>query len=83
MEFAESVLGAAVGQESGRLGAARAKLRLAIGDAGLVDAAGVVAVFDATDRVVDATGLPLSETLLEKTAEIRAEFSLDAMRHGD
>ena len=79
MEFAT----AALDRNPGRLAVARDELRRVVGDTGLVDAAGVIANFDATDRAVDAVGLPLSDTLLEKTAEIRAEFDLDGMRSGD
>lgn len=74
---------AALTPKRDRLDAARARLRDAVGDAGLVDAAGVMAAFDATDRIVDAVGLPLSETLVQRTAEIRAELGLDAMRGSD
>ena len=78
--FVEAALTPDLAPKRDRLDATRASLRDAVGDAGLVDAAGVMAAFDATDRIVDAVGLPLSETLVQRTAEIRAELGLDAMR---
>jgi len=38
---------------------ARGALQEALGAVGLVDAAGVVGLFNAIDRVADATGIPL------------------------
>jgi len=53
VEFAEAVLG----EDEEALARARAALRAAIGPAGLADAAGVVGLFNAIDRVADATGV--------------------------
>ena len=57
MAFGEAVLGA----DDTRLAAARAAVRQALGEAGLVDAAGVVGLFNAIDRIADATGIPLED----------------------
>jgi hypothetical protein len=54
LEFAEAV----VARDAQRTGAARAKLRAALGDAGLVDAAAITAAFHGFVRVADATGIP-------------------------
>ena len=48
-----------------------------MGAAALVDAAGVVATFNAIDRVADATGTPVEEERIEITAGIRAELGIN------
>lgn len=54
LEFAEAV----VLRDEARTAAARAKLRAALGEAGLVDAAATVAAFHGFVRLADATGIP-------------------------
>ncbi len=71
--FAEAV----VGTDDGRLHEARAALLDALGPAALVDAAGVVATFNAIDRVADATGTPIEDERIEATAEVRAALGID------
>jgi hypothetical protein len=71
--FAEAVLG---GDEE-VLARARAALHAAVGPAGLVDAAGVVGLFNAIDRVADATGIPLEAEKLEASADFRAALGVD------
>ena len=73
IEFAESV----IGDDDARLTTARGQLLQTMGAAALVDAAGVVATFDAIDRVADATGTPVEEAQLESAAEIRGELGID------
>ena len=73
VEFAEAVLG----EDEPALFAARARLRAALGPQGLVDAAGVVGLFNAIDRVADATGIPLEPEKAEATADFRATLGLD------
>ncbi len=73
IEFAE----AAIGRDDGRLTGAREQLLQALGSAALVDAAGVVATFNAIDRVADATGTPIDEERMETTAEMRAQLGID------
>ncbi len=75
IDFVEAVLG----DDQPRLGAARRRLRDAVGDAGLVDAAAVIANYSALDRVADATGIPLEAVKEANTAEIRAELGIDAL----
>jgi len=70
--FAEAVLGA----DDGALAQARAALA-ALGPAGLVDAAGVVGLFNAIDRVADATGIPLEPEKAAASADFRAALDLD------
>ena len=43
----------------------------------MVDAAGVVATFNAIDRVADATGTPIDEARIETSVELRAELGID------
>ena len=69
--FAEAVLG------EDALSRARAALSEAIGPAGLVDAAAVVGLFNAIDRVADATGIPLEAEKTEASADFRAALGLD------
>jgi hypothetical protein len=71
--FAEAVLG----EDEVALTHSRAALRAAIGPAGLVDAAGVVGLFNAIDRVADATGIPLEAEKLEASADFRAALGVD------
>jgi alkylhydroperoxidase family enzyme len=54
VEFAEAV----VLRDAARTGAARVKLRAALGEAGLVDAAAVVGAFHGFVRIADAIGIP-------------------------
>lgn len=71
--FVEAVLG----DDVARLNDARRRLGTAVGDAGLVDAAGVIANYSALDRVADATGIPLEPSKEANTATIRAELGID------
>jgi len=66
--FAEAVLG----EEDGTLTQARASLAAALGPAGLADAAAVVGLFNAIDRVADATGIPLEAEKAAASADFRA-----------
>ncbi len=74
IEFAEAVLG----EDDARLEAARNAVADALGSEALVDSAGVAGLFNAIDRVADATGAPLEAAKLEETADIRAEIGIDA-----
>jgi hypothetical protein len=71
--FAEAVLG----EEEEVLARARAALHATIGPAGFVDAAGVVGLFNAIDRVADATGIPLEVEKAAASADFRAALDLD------
>ena len=71
--FAEAVLG----DNETRLAWARTALRAAIGAEGLVDAAGVVGLFNAIDRVADATGIPLEAEKAQASADFRTALGLD------
>ena len=73
VEFAEAVLG----EDEAALTRARAALSEAIGPAGLADAAGVVGLFNAIDRVADAAGIPLEAQKAEVSADFRAALGVD------
>jgi hypothetical protein len=71
--FAEAVLG----EDDSALARARDALMTALGPSGLVDAAGVVGLFNAIDRVADATGIPLEPEKAAASADFRARLNLD------
>ena len=73
IEFGEAVLD----DGEARLVAARAAVLEAVGEAGFVDAAAIVSTFDAIDRVADSTGMPLTDEILERTADVREELGLN------
>jgi hypothetical protein len=52
-------------------------LHAVLGPAGLVDAAGVIGLFNAIDRVADATGIPLEPEKAAASADFRAALDLD------
>ena len=73
IEFAEPATGA----DQDRLARARQAVLQALGPASLVDAAGVVATFDAIDRVADATGTPVEDERLAQTEDIRERLGIN------
>ena len=74
IEFAE----AAIKGDEVRLSTAREKMLKALGPEALVDAAGIIATFNAIDRVADATGTPIDEERIEPTAEMRVQLGIDS-----
>ncbi len=73
IEFGEAVLG----DREGRLAAARTAALDTVGEAGFVDAAAIVSTFNAIDRVADSTGMPLSDEILERSADFREALGLN------
>jgi hypothetical protein len=73
IEFGEAVLG----DDDARLARARTAVAEKMGTAALVDAAGVVGVFNAIDRVADATGTPLEDWKLESSEDLRDELRIN------
>jgi hypothetical protein len=73
IRFAETVLG----EGDHALSRARDALAAALGLPGLADAAGVVGLFNAIDRVADATGIPLEPEKAAASADFRAALDLD------
>ncbi len=66
-----------LGGDDGALTRACGALAAVLGPLGLVDAAGVVGLFNAIDRVADATGIPLEPEKAEASADFRAALGLD------
>lgn len=60
----------------------RTAVRAVLGDAATVDAAAVIAIFQAVVKIADATGIPLEAAKAEVSAGFRAELGLDAFRAG-
>ena len=77
-EFAEAICQ----RDEARTAAARAKIVAELGEAAMVDAAAVIAAFNAFPRVADATGIPLEDDKAEMTTDLRAELGLDALDTG-
>jgi len=61
--------------------AAREAVAAAMGEAAMVDAAAVVAAFNAYPRAADATGIPLEDVKVEMTADIRESLGLEAFNN--
>jgi hypothetical protein len=73
MTFAE----AALGDDACNLAEARRSLLAALGPAALVDAAAVAGLFNAIDRVADATGTPLEDWKAEASSDFRSAIGID------
>ena len=71
--FGEAVLG----DDDESLAAARGAIVDRLGAAALVDAAGIVGLFDAIDRVADATGTPLEDWKAAQTESIRDDLAIN------
>ena len=65
-----------LGDNDAKLARAREALMTALGPLGLVDAAGVVGLFNAIDRVADATGIPLEPEKAAASSDFRAALDL-------
>jgi hypothetical protein len=73
VEFAE----AAVGDDPLLLDAARAAVISEMGGEALCDAAGVAAMFNAVDRVADASGIPVENGTANVTDKLREELGIN------
>ena len=74
IEFAEAV----VLRDAERSAAARKALRVLLGDAGLVDAAAVVAAFHGFVRIADAIGIPYTTAARgQDVPELREEAGVN------
>ena len=71
--FATAVLA----DDAAELAAARRDIAETMGGAALIDTAAVAALFNAIDRVADATGIPLEKQKAEATADFRAIIGID------
>lgn len=59
------------------LALARQRVTARLGEKGMVDAAAVIAGFDAITRVADGSGIPLEPPKAEATAEWRESLGID------
>lgn len=64
--------------ERDELPAARERLRTAVGDGGLLEAAATIAIFNGLVRVADGTGIQLDAGVLADSAELRQRYGIDA-----
>ena len=71
--FADAV----VADDKAALETTRRQISDAMGEAALVDAAGVAAYFNGIDRIADATGTPVDPASAEATTEMRAALGID------
>jgi hypothetical protein len=77
LAFADAVI-----VDPASLAKTRVELIQAAGEAAMVDAAAVIAGFDAITRVADGTGIPLEQPKAEATADWRTELGIDAFWTG-
>jgi hypothetical protein len=68
---------AALGRDAAALLQARSALAARVGNAGVVDAAAVVATFEMMDRIADATGVPLDTPVVAATARLRRDLGVE------
>ena len=73
VEFAEAVLG----DDDQKIAEVRGRMATELGSDALVDSAGVVALFNAIDRVADATGTPLEDVKVEKSVDFRETLGIN------
>jgi hypothetical protein len=73
IEFGEAMLG----NDKNRQAAARQGVYRALGPEGLVDAAEIVASFNAVVKIADATGIPLEDYKEAATQDLRAALGLE------
>lgn len=59
------------------LAKARARVIDGLGSAALVDAAGIIGMFDAVVRVADATGIPLEDVKADVSRNFRMTLGID------
>jgi hypothetical protein len=59
----------------------RSELVEAIGDEGLLGAAGVIGNFSMMNRIADATGMPVGKGFLAATEDVRKLLGLDRFMH--
>lgn len=73
LNFAEAAVA-----DGDTLSAMRAEVLDTLGEAALVDAAAVIAIFQAVVKIADATGIPLEDAKAEISADMRADLGLNA-----
>jgi hypothetical protein len=73
LAFADATIAGAPGE----IAQARGAVEAGLGDEAMIDAAAVIAGFDAITRVADGTGIPLEPPKAEATADWRARLGID------
>ena len=63
---------------AGDFAAERSEVRQVMGDAALVDAAAVIAIFSAVVKIADGIGIPLEPAKAETSKDFRAALGIDA-----
>jgi len=76
IRFAEAVLG----EDEALLAAVRERLLKTLGPLALVDSAAVAGLFNAIDRVADATGIPVEAEKLAVSADYRDRLDIRRYR---
>lgn len=79
LRFAE----VALGDDEKEIAQAREAVRVKMGDAALVDAAGVIANFQRMVRIADGAGIPLDKPVAVISAPLRSELGLDSYSSAD
>jgi len=74
VDYADAVLG----NDGEALSRTQTQIRERMGDAALVDAAAIVATFNAIDRVADSTGIPIEDGKAESSADLRQSLGINA-----
>ena len=64
-------------------GAARDRVRVELGAAALIDAAGVIGNFEMMNRIADATGMPVGRGARMANADLIATLGLERFDHLD
>ena len=77
LAFAETCLG----DDSKAIANARQQVADELGEAPMIDAAGVIANFQRMVRIADGTGIPLDAPMEAMTADLRAELGIS--RYGE
>ena len=73
VDFAEAVING----DNAAIQGVRDRMLETLSAEAVVDAAGVVATFDAIDRVADGTGVEQHQIVLDATADVRNELGID------
>lgn len=73
IEFAE----AALGDDAISIRQARERVSESLGEAAMIDAAGIIANFQRMVRIADGTGIPLDPPMAAMTSDIRSQLGIN------
>ncbi len=73
LAFAE----AALGNDAAPIKQARQRVSAALGEAAMVDAAGIIANFQRMVRIADGTGIPLDPSMAAITSDLRSQLGIN------